>query len=50
MRGYWPEMNVAFTLAGDIGWPLTVVVGGVIVAWVVSSRGRDLGASLIPGC
>ena len=44
--GYWPEVNVALTLAGDMGWPLTAVVFGVlIVAWVVLSRGRDLGAS-----
>ena len=35
-RGYWPEMNVALTLAGDMGWPLTAVVfGALIVAWVV---------------
>jgi hypothetical protein len=33
-------MNVAFTLAGDIGWPLTAVVFGVlIVAWVVYRAG-----------
>jgi hypothetical protein len=29
-------MNVALSLTGDMGWPLTAVVFGVlIVAWVV---------------
>ena len=44
--GYWPEMNVALSLTGDMGWPLTAVVFGVlIVAWCFLSCGRDLGAS-----
>ena len=34
--GYWSEMNVALSLTGDLGWPLTAVVFGVlIVAWVL---------------
>ena len=34
--GYWSEMNVALSLSGDLGWPLTAVVFGVlIVAWVL---------------
>jgi hypothetical protein len=23
--GYWPEMNVALSLSGDMGWPLTAL-------------------------